>query len=376
MKHEYGKLRQKLLLRMLAIAVGVLLLWVFVQFVLIDRVLLSPIEELPPGMLPADADVLTMDADMIAALSKVFAQRQNTYLATIGILVLLLAVFFYMLMRLTKYFREASEGIDKLLETGDARARLSPELDFLETKLNDVKQELDRREKEARDAERRKDELVAYLAHDIRTPLTTVIGYLNLLTEQPDITPERRVKYLSQTLDSAKRLDALVCELFEITRFNVQGIHLDLRGFDLTFLLRQLGESFHPILQPQGKKIVFETPSQLMLKGDADKLARVFRNILKNAAVFSDDGSTIRVEAKEGNADVTVTISDTGAHIPHQELEAIFDKFHRLDNARNAKTGGTGLGLAIAKEIVHAHGGAIQAKSDGNETVFTVSLPR
>lgn len=379
MKGEYGKLRKRILLHVLVIAGVGLALWALLQFAFAGG--FNQPQDITQMADGADSAELSGEGDLVLyeeqmeALTKVFDQRQSIYLATIGLLAVMLVIFYYAMMRLTKYFKETSEGVDELLVDDGGAIKLSPEMDFMAKKLNSVKQELVRRDAEARDAERRKNELVVYLAHDIRTPLTTVIGYLKLMSEEPDMPVEQRARYLGVTLESAKRLEALTDQLFEITRFNAQGIELERREFDLTVLLQQLADAFFPQLEPQGKRIELDVPAGLRITGDADKLARVFRNILKNAAVYSDVNSVIRVNVANSDARVTVAITDTGSTIPKEALAAIFDKFCRLDNARSAKTGGAGLGLAIAKEIVLAHGGNIQAASNNGETVFTVRLP-
>ena len=380
MKGEYRKLRKRILLHVLVIAGVGLALWALMQFAFAGG--FSQPEDITALADGADTPELAGDDDLVIyeeqmdALIKLFDQRQTFYLATIGLLAVMLVIFYYAMMRLTKYFKETSAGVDKLLEDSKEQIKLSPEMDFMAEKLNSVKAELTRRDAEARDAERRKNELVVYLAHDIRTPLTTVIGYLNLMREEPEMTVEQRAKYLGVTLESAKRLETLTDQLFEITRLNAQGVELEIREFDLTVLLQQLADSFFPQLEPQGKRIELDIPAGLRITGDADKLARVFRNILKNAAVYSDAGSVIRVQVQNSEKGIAVAIANTGNTIPIDSLVAVFDKFYRLDNARSAKTGGAGLGLAIAKEIVLAHGGNIQAASNNGETVFTVWLPK
>ena len=188
---------------------------------------------------------------------------------------------------MTEYFDEISAGCDALLDEKTELISLSPEMGFLELKLNECKNILEKRERDARQAEERKNDLVVYLAHDIRTPLTSVIGYLDLMKEAPDLPVEQRGKYLSITLDKAYRLEQLINEFFEITRFNLHNIPLTKENIPLSFLLMQLSEEFYPILTPGGKSVHLNVPEDLILPGDPDKLARVFNNILKNAAAYS-----------------------------------------------------------------------------------------
>jgi two-component system sensor histidine kinase VanS len=221
----------------------------------------------------------------------------------------------------------------------------------------------------------RKSDLITYLAHDLRTPLASVIAYLNLLDESPELTPDQRAKYVGITLDKANRLEQLIGELFEIIRFNLQTITLNEERINLKFMLEQLADEFYPILLPQGKSIQVSCDEGLMLRGDSDKLARVFNNILKNAAAYSYENTVISVSARQKQDGTEILFENHGDPIPKQKQEVIFEKFYRLDESRATKTGGAGLGLAIAKEIVEAHGGRISVNSDAAATVFTVEIP-
>ena len=292
-----------------------------------------------------------------------------------AIILSLIVVFRFSLRWVREYFDEISAGCDALLDEKTELITLSPEMGFLELKLNESKTILEKRERDAREAEQRKNDLVVYLAHDIRTPLTSVIGYLELLKEAPDLPVEQRAKYLSITLDKAYRLEQLINEFFEITRFNLQSIPLNRENIHLSYMLLQMAEEFYPILSPGGKSVRLDVPEDLSLYGDPDKLARVFNNILKNAAAYSYPDTVIEIRARQERNAVRITFTNQGPQIPEAQLNAIFEKFYRLDSARSSSTGGAGLGLAIAKEIVTAHKGTISASSGPEGTVFTIKLP-
>ncbi len=221
----------------------------------------------------------------------------------------------------------------------------------------------------------RKSDLITYLAHDLKTPLASVIAYLNLLDESPELAPEQRAKYVGIALDKAYRLEHLIEELFEIIRFNLQTISLNEESIKLKFMLEQLADEFYPILLPQGKRICVSCDEGIILHGDSDKLARVFNNILKNATAYSYENTEISVSAQQNNDGTEIRFENHGDPIPKQKQEVIFDKFYRLDASRATKTGGAGLGLAIAKEIVQAHGGSVSVDSSAAATVFTVFIP-
>lgn len=221
----------------------------------------------------------------------------------------------------------------------------------------------------------RKNDLITYLAHDLKTPLASVIGYLCLLNEAPDMPETQKEKYTGVALQKAYRLEELINEFFDITRFNLQSLVLNKSKVNLSLMLRQMADEFYPMLVPKGRKADVRAPEGLTLTGDADKLARVFNNILKNAIAYSFENSVIDISAVQQNENVVVTFTDHGEPIPPQKLDTIFEKFYRLDSSRSSNTGGAGLGLAIAKEIVTAHNGTITAESNSERTVFTVKLP-
>jgi two-component system sensor histidine kinase VanS len=221
----------------------------------------------------------------------------------------------------------------------------------------------------------RKSDLITYLAHDMRTPLASVIGYLSLLDEVPEMPAEQKARYVGITLDKAYRLEQLIEEFFDVTRFNLQTIVLNKQKIDLKLLLQQMADEFYPLVEPGGKSIKVETPDTLLYKGDGDKLARVFNNIIKNAVSYSYNDTAIIIRATEENGSIVTEVISQGDTIPEHQQKQIFEKFFRLDSSRSTQTGGAGLGLAIAKEIVDAHGGMLSVKSDESATVFTVSLP-
>ena len=245
----------------------------------------------------------------------------------------------------------------------------------------DAKRAAAERERQLADESARRSDLVTYLAHDLKTPLTSVIGYLSLLDEVPDMPEAQRVRYTGVALDKACRLERLVNEFFDITRYSLTNIELELAPVDLAGLLVQLADEFYPALAAHGNVArvtvagTVRTVEQPVVTADAARLARVFGNLLRNAIAYSDEGTPVEIGAATGEESVVVTVSDTGATIPSHKLRAIFDRFFRLDESRGSATGGAGLGLAIAREIVELHGGTISAASENGRTTFTVELP-
>ena len=241
--------------------------------------------------------------------------------------------------------------------------------------MNQIKMSVLLSKQAVKEAEDKKNELIMYLAHDIRTPLTTVIGYLSLLSEAPDMPTEQRAKYVGIALEKAERLEKLLNELFEITRYNTKTVSLKRENLDLYCLLVQLIDEFYPTLSARGNTAVLDAEENLLVMADPEKLARVFNNILKNAAAYSYPNTEISIAAHKQNTNIVITIQNHGKTISQEQLKDIFEKFNRLDEARLSDTGGAGLGLSIAEEIIHLHGGEIIATSQNDTICFTVTLP-
>ena len=318
-----------------------------------------------------------------------YGLRENSSLIIFGaVAVLFLLLFRVSLSWFVRYFNEIDARLDRLIQGDNKEISMSPEMAPMEQKLNVLRQALEKRELEAKLSEERKNNLVMYLAHDIRTPLTSVIGYLSLLEEAKDMPMEQREKYVHVTLEKANRLEQLINEFFEITRYNIQEIILEKEKIDLYYMLVQMLEEFYPALEEKGNRAVLHSSEDVCVYGDSVKLARVFNNILRNAIAYSyrDTQIDIFVEevygknagdgpAKEKPEKIVVCFRNRGKTIPKEKLSSIFDKFYRMDEARNSDTGGAGLGLAIAKEIVARHGGRIFAESEREQVAFWVELP-
>lgn len=269
----------------------------------------------------------------------------------------------------------AAHLVDRLIEHPENVANLDGTFLEMEGAINRVRNRERQVADALRDEARRKDDLVTYLAHDLKTPLASVVGYLSLLEEAPDLPVEQRARFTGIALDKAHRLDALIEEFFDITRFDFHDIVLTRGYVDLALLLAQVADEFYPILTEQGKSVEVEATASLIVLIDGDKMARVFNNVMKNAIAYSYEGSTIRIFAEQTSDSVVVRFENQGDPIPAPKLGMIFEKFYRLDAARATNRGGAGLGLAIAKEIVSAHGGTISCASTPEATVFTIELP-
>ena len=226
-----------------------------------------------------------------------------------------------------------------------------------------------------RESERTKNELITNVAHDLRTPLTSIIGYLELLSGKVELPPEMQKKYIDIAYSKAKRLEKLIEDLFGFTKMNYGRLSMHVSQVDIIKLLGQLLEESYPNFADKG--LSYELQSNVPAKvitADGNLLARLFDNLINNAIKYGADGKRVMVNVAAGPETVTVSVTNYGYVIPAEELPLIFDKFYRVEQSRSTHTGGTGLGLAIVKNIVDMHGGTIDVKSDLNGTVFTVTL--
>lgn len=298
------------------------------------------------------------------------------------ILLMFIVWLVYVILNLYRMIKKIFSYINAIVESSNNwftkdtdYITLPDELSDLEKKLNYLKRESLTNEKLARENEQKKDELIVYLAHDIKTPLTSMIGYLSILKEMDDMPKKQQEKYIKIALDKSYRLEELINELFDVARFNSEKIILEKEKLNLNLMLAQIIDDFYPTLSELNKKIELNNEQQIMLVADPDKLGRVFNNLIKNAINYSAENSNIRINVRKNEYNIIVDIINEGRQIPKEKLDQIFEKFYRLDSSRISKTGGSGLGLAIAKDIVQLHGGQIKAISSEKETLFRVELP-
>ena len=300
------------------------------------------------------------------------------YLPFVGAVVVLVGwvvISYFFIARPARDVQLLLDAAADLASPSDTPIRLPASLQSAEVQLNLVRQQALHTAQAAREAEQRKNDLVVYLAHDLKTPLTSVLGYLTLLRDEPQLSEPLRRRYTDIALNKAQRLEDLINEFFDITRFSLTHLELTRREIDLTRLLEQLENEFEPVLARRRLHCELHLPPQLKLVCDPDKLARVFDNLLNNACHYAYPDTAVTIRAAVENGWVVLTMENAGSHIPPEKLSRMFEQFFRLDSSRGTEGGNAGLGLAIAKEIVEAHGGTIEAASEGESIRFTVRLP-
>ena len=284
-------------------------------------------------------------------------------------------ITYYFMAKPLKYLDQIVAASGKLVTNRDEPIVLPDIMKGVQDQLNSFREQAIRNEALAKEAEQRKNDLIVYLAHDLKTPLTSVIGYLSLLQDEPQISTQLRARYTGIALEKALRLEDLINEFFEITRFNLTSLTLELERINLSRMLDQICNEFLPILSEKQLSWKTEIEPNIEVLCDPSKLERVFDNLIRNAVNYSYQNTEIYLSMRQVQQTVEISVKNHGKTIPPDKLDRIFDQFFRLDSSRSTSTGGAGLGLAISKEIIELHHGSIQAQSAHESIAFTVRLP-
>lgn len=325
------------------------------------------------GQLIADFIGMWLRLDEVTA-TRIYFLIVGNYTEPLMAIVILIAMFVSLVIfskHFTFYFNEVAEKLDELIENGDTDIKLSPELGYLENKFIRLQQRQERLRHKALLDEQKKNDLVIYSAHDIKTPMTSIMGYLILLDNNPDLPQEDRKKYIGIALKKTQELNSMINELFEITRYNLHDVTLNQTEIDLFSMLDQMKAEHYPELCNGDKLMEISGDENVFVSADAEKLARAFNNLMKNAVLYSDRGSTISVQLQRDNDKAVIIFKNKCRPLPEEKLKRIFDQFYRADNTQ----AGSGLGLAISKEIVLLHNGSICAENYEEGINFIVKLP-
>lgn len=312
--------------------------------------------------------------DLIYILAKLYGQYMPFFN---GIIILAgwIVITYYFISKPLRYLDEVVDAAEQLAQSSDQPVKLSAALKNTQDELNSVREQALHSAIAAKEAEQRKNDLVVYLAHDLKTPLTSVIGYLTLLRDEPGISQELRTRYTGIALDKAERLEDLINEFFDITRFNLTTLTLEPERTNLSRMLEQLTFEFNPILAEKELRWHTKITPDVEILCDPDKLERVFDNLFRNAVNYSYPQTDICLSMRKTENQVEIIVKNHGRTILPDKLEQIFEQFFRLDSSRASATGGAGLGLAISKEIVELHKGSIKAESADESITFTILLP-
>lgn len=280
----------------------------------------------------------------------------------------------YFIKKALGYLDETIQATNQLVTEPERPIHLSTNLVDVENEMNEIRERNLLDQRAAKEAEQRKNDLIVYLAHDLRTPLTSVIGYLTLLREEPQLSTDLRARYTNIALEKAERLEQLIGEFFEITRFNLTSMTLEKEEVDLSVMLEQLSYEFLPVMQEKQLTWKLSLQKEVHCLIDSEKMERAFDNLIRNAINYSYENTKLHLSLNIVDEKISIQLTNRGKTIPKEKLTRIFEPFYRIDTARQTTTGGTGLGLPITKEMIELHGGTIHVESEGNEIVFTIYL--
>ena len=323
-------------------------------------------------------DVLYNDqiAESISGISKSFYRFLVANKPLIMLMVIFMTFFivsYFVIRKTMNNMVVVVEAMDKILKNPEKEIKLNNELIILENRLNKIRIDLITSKNLAKEEEQKKNDLIMYMAHDLKTPLTSIIGYLTLLTEEKEISTNMQEKYMKIVLDKSLRVEELINQFFDITRYNLRNMPIK-ENINLSFLIDQLIDECYPMLEERNLKCNIDKPNNIEYFGDGDKLARAFENLLKNAINYSYENSEIQIILKETQENIQITFKNQGEKIPKYKLDKMFEKFYRIDESRTTKTGGAGLGLAITKEIIELHNGTIEVKNEDEWIEFKIIL--
>lgn len=297
------------------------------------------------------------------------------------IFTLLLIVMYFILIshNFVMYVREIINGVERMKSgdfTEEIPVRGEDEFSEIAFSINEMQKNLSDTLESQKMAEKTKDELITNVAHDLRTPLTSILGYLDLLTQGDFLTEEQRQKYLGIVSSKARQLENLVKALFDYTRYDKNKVKIKKEILDLNLFMPQLVDEFYPSFMDNQLECRTEFyEGALNIEGNGELLARAIGNLMSNAIKYGAEGKVVEVKTGMTDKKAFVAVINYGRIIPPEDLDKIFDKFYRVEGSRSLKTGGTGLGLAIAKNIVNLHDGNIWATSDESGTRFQIELP-
>lgn len=305
------------------------------------------------------------------------AINDNWFSFFMGCLVIgCLAIALLNFYQIAKSLEKITVAVRHLYEEQPAEISLPGDMGEIENQLNEIRRNVERSKQMAKDAEQRKSDMLMYMAHDLKTPLTSVIGYLTLLRDEPELPVSTREKYTGIALNSAERLEELINEFFEITRYNFSHMVLNLTRVNMSVMVEQMLYEFKPIFQQKGLEFEFISQPDIYVQCDVERMERVFDNLFKNVVNYSYPSTAIMVYLEPHHTGgMRFVVENQGKTIPKEKLDKVFDQFFRLDSSRDTRTGGTGIGLAVVKEIVQLHKGTVACESENERIRFIVTIP-
>ena len=337
-----------------------------------ERVFLYPVN------IGADRAYLIYSKIPVPYISYDYYVDENSFLALVLAVIMFISMFIIVTNKKMKYIEEIASGV-RIISNGDLSYRIEEkgkdEIKKLAENINNMASEIESRIDGERRAEKTKSELITNVSHDLRTPLTSVMGYIGLIKEGKYEDENMMKEYLNIAFNKSNQLKELIEDLFEYTKLNNKGIALERTKVNIVEFLSQIIEEYIPVFEENEIEVVKKfVDEKCMVEIDAGKMVRVFENLFSNAIKYSFKPGNVIVSSDENNGFVNIAIKNRGENIPQEKVERLFDRFYRVDEARNSNTKGSGLGLAISKNIIELHNGSIWAECDGNDVSFFIKL--
>ena len=337
-----------------------------------ERVFLYPVN------IGADRAYLIYSKIPVPYISYDYYVDENSFLALVLAVIMFISIFIIVTNKKMKYIEEIASGV-RIISNGDLSYRIEEkgkdEIKKLAENINNMASEIESRIDGERRAEKTKSELITNVSHDLRTPLTSVMGYIGLIKEGKYEDENMMKEYLNIAFNKSNQLKELIEDLFEYTKLNNKGIALERTKVNIVEFLSQIIEEYIPVFEENEIEVVKKfVDEKCMVEIDAGKMVRVFENLFSNAIKYSFKPGNVIVSSYENNGFVNIAIKNRGENIPQEKVERLFDRFYRVDEARNSNTKGSGLGLAISKNIIELHNGSIWAECDGNDVSFFIKL--
>ncbi|PJN50429.1 Sensor protein kinase WalK [Paenibacillus sp. GM2FR] len=280
--------------------------------------------------------------------------------------------------QLNVYLEEIRNGLREIAKGNfdtDIPVQSGSQLGEVAESINQMSRQLHQSILEERNAEKTKNDLITGVSHDLRTPLTSILGFLEVIEEDRYQDEVELRYYVNIAYEKAQNLKKLIDDLFEYTRIN-NGLPLDIREIDMAQFMRQLIEEFVPALEKSGMECKLAAEEDLVIRADGAQLVRAYENLITNAIRYGESGKRIDIAVRSDGNQVSISFTNYGDPIPERDLPFIFDRFYRVEASRSKQTGGTGLGLAITKSIVEVQGGEIRVRSDRQRTIFETRFPK
>ena len=310
----------------------------------------------------------TPQPDQIANLNKIII-----FIGIIPVIIVVLLIYI-LIRRKAKYIEDICSGIE-IISQGNLDYRIdkkgADELSILSGKINSMSIDLKNMMEEERKAQRFKNELITNVSHDLRTPLTSLIGYIQLADNEKTSLTDKE-KYIEISLQKSNKLKNLINDLFEYSKLESGGIELEKQEINIIEIIEQIIGELSILARDRNITFNKNFTNSIILNVDPNKIGRVFENIISNAVKYSSQASTVNIDAFEKNDGIIITFENTIDEEFEESAERLFDRFYRADKARNSEQGGSGLGLAIAKNIIELHGGRIWAESE--EKIFRINI--